>query len=368
MSVDLVEGARNLLINCAKLEPGQILLIILEDPATEFYGASLASDVAKTAEQFGIETKTMIIPFHADVIDPPLSIIRAMQQADRTLFLARMGDQLRFSDVLALARPIVCYALDSGMLSSNFGKVPHDAMIAIKDIANQALGSAKTIEVTCPLGTHFKGTGAVFPKVAGEVTIDRFPLSVFTPIPAADYAGKIAQAGFLTGTGSHYYSPYTLPLEDVLFIHFEGNQIVDFEGRPNDVENARRHYRFVGDLLNIDHDFVHSWHAGIHPGCAFVSNAGNSTERWGGGAFGNPRILHFHTCGNYAPGEISINVIDPTIEIDGTPIWEKGRLHPERLKGGEALLDRYPILNEAFQNPAQEIGLLKSGRLSWQSE
>ena len=80
-------------------------------------------------------------------------------------------------------------------------------------------------------------------------------------------------------------------------------------------------------------------------------------ERWGGAAFGNPRILHFHTCGAYAPGEISWNVIDPMIEVDGLPLWEAGRLHPERLPGGQAILDRYPCAAALFAAPDRDIGL-----------
>jgi hypothetical protein len=31
-------------------------------------------------------------------------------------------------------------------------------------------------------------------------------------------------------------------------------------------------------------------------------------------AFANPRYLHFHTCGNYAPGEIAWSLFDVKVE------------------------------------------------------
>ncbi len=65
---------------------------------------------------------------------------------------------------------------------------------------------------------------------------------------------------------------------------------------------AEAQYAHVAGLYGIDGGIVHSWHAGIHPGCAFAGSAHDSYERWSGSAFGNPRLLHFHTCGAYAPG------------------------------------------------------------------
>ncbi|MDH5531351.1 MAG: hypothetical protein OEY05_15070, partial [Paracoccaceae bacterium] len=117
------------------------------------------------------------------------------------------------------------------------------------------------------------------------------------------------------------------------------------------------HYDRVSGMFGIDRNFVHSWHAGIHPGCGYPRNARDNYERWGGSSFGNPRILHFHTCGAYAPGEISWNMLDPTIEVDGVKVWEDGVFHAERLDGGQAVLDTYPCAKKAFGHPDRQIGL-----------
>ncbi len=78
-------------------------------------------------------------------------------------------------------------------------------------------------------------------------------------------------------------------------------------------------------------------------------------------AIGNPRILHFHTCGAYAPGEISWNVIDPTIMIDGVTYWERGVCHAERLPDGPAILDKYPCAAALFEHPDWDIGFRATG-------
>ena len=358
------QGTQNLLFNCGGLKVGEKLLIVSEEPIHDYYDPTLAHKVGEVAQSLGLKVEHIEVPFNPNVTAPSAHLQHAMQLADRTLFLARLGDQLRFSESLSSSRAIVCYALDCEMLASNFGKLDHHLMVQLKYAINDALSKAKKIEVTCPLGTQFSGPGAKFSETHGEVTVDRFPLSVFTPIPAAPYSGKIAQAGFLTGTGSNYYTPYTLPLRDLLFIHFENSRIIGLEGHADDVKGAQQHYRDVGERFDIEHDFVHSWHAGIHPGCGYRLEAGTNTERWGGGAFGNPRILHFHTCGNYAPGEISINVIDPTVKVDGIALWDNGVLFPERSEKGRQLLSRDAILKAAFDNAARDIGLSANGRLS----
>lgn len=187
---------------------------------------------------------------------------------------------------------------------------------------------------------------------------------MFTPVPAGDHAGTIAQAGFLTGTGKTYYQPYNLPLDGVLRIRFDGNRITGFEGLPDDTARSESHYRRVGEMTGTDPFFVHSWHGGMHPGCGWPMQAGADITRWGGGAFGNPRLMHFHTCGTRAPGEISVNVVDPTIRLDGVAVWDNGRLHPERVPGGAGILARHPDAAALFADPVRDIGLAPSGRLA----
>jgi hypothetical protein len=365
--IDIQRGARNLLLNCADMVAGQKLLILVEDSTTGYYDPALAIAVTEAAEALGISVTHRSVPFLPDATEPSGALAKAMLAADRTLFLSRIGDQLRFSSNLAQVNPVVSYALDAGMLGSGFGWAHHHAFRALKDRLNEAFARASEIHVTCPLGTDFRGPGAVFPQSNAEVTVRRFPLSVSTPVPAEGFHGQIAQAGFLTGTGSNYYQPYSVALNDVLMVRFTGNRITGFDGTPADVQTAQDHYDRVARRFGIDGSYVHSWHAGMHPGCAFHPSAAANFERWGGAAFGNPRILHFHTCGAYAPGEISINVVDPTIRLDGVAVWQDGRLYPERIAGGAEILQTYPCAAKVFADPSDKIGLGPDGRLSAQA-
>ena len=357
-------GALNLLKNCANCQAGEHLLVVYETGQQKIYDPDLVIEVMAAAGDMGVTTSVLQVPFNPDVTDPCPVLTEQMQAADKTLFLARIGDQIRFRPSSTPGERIISYVYDPEDLASNFGTAHHQAFETLKQLVNHALAHASDIHVTCPQGTNFRGDckGELPP---GDVSVKRFPMSVFTPRCAQHFEGTIAQRGFLIGTGSNYYSPYACGLEETLFVNFKGNRIIDFDGSPRDVEAAKSHYEYVGQKYEIDPYYVHSWHAGIHPGCSFAPNAADDFERWSGTAFGNPRLLHFHTCGAYPPGEISLNIVDPTVTFDGVNVWENGRFHPERLDGGEDILATYPCALRAFQEPAQAIGLGQNGHLSY---
>jgi len=363
---DLQFGIANMLSNCAGLRSGQSLLILTEGDDAAHYDPMLAPAVAATARDMGLVVTVQELPFSPEAAAPPPAIMQALRTVDGAVFLSRRGDQLRFDAVLAESAPVICYALDRGMMASGFGKADHRGFLALLACLNRALAAARHVQVTCPLGTDFQGPGARFPATAGEVAVRRFPLSVFSPVPATDYAGTVAVAGFLTGTGKSYYHPYDLPLDDVLKVSFRGNRITGFAGA--DADRAAAHYQSVAATLGEDAGFVHSWHAGMHPGCAYDQLAADNVARWGGAAFGNPRVLHFHTCGAQPPGEISLNVIDPTIRLDGVAVWQDGRLFPDRIAGGAEILARFPCVASVFANPAQAVGLAPCGRLTTKAQ
>lgn len=357
------KGARNLLINCAGCATGDKLLIVCETDTVGYYDPSMGHAIQAVGAQFGMITEIVGVPLNRDVCDPDPSLVAKMAAADCTLFLARLGDQIRFRSKSTDTVQVVSYALDGQMLASPFGTIEHQAMEALRDLINGAICGADEVHVTCPAGTDFRGSYQGAPLAGSDTTLKRFPVSVYAPIPADGFRGRIAQNGFLTGTGSQYYTPWSCGLEETLFVNFERNRITGFTGSQKDVSAATAHYEFVGRKYGLDTYYVHSWHGGIHPGCAFDDPAGTHFERWSGGAFGNPRLMHFHTCGAYPPGEISLNILDATVRLDGVAVWEGGRLRPERIRGGRALRERFADLCASFKDPATSVGQAACGQL-----
>jgi len=72
--------------------------------------------------------------------------------------------------------------------------------------------------------------------------------------------------------------------------------------------------------------------------------------------FGSPRHLHFHTCGAYAPGEITWAVLDANVSFDGREYWRDGTLcYFERAEAKR--LAREHLLDEAALTTRRDIGV-----------
>ncbi|MDF1586440.1 hypothetical protein [Marinimicrococcus flavescens] len=357
---DAAAGARNLLQGCLRAQPGEKLLLLSESPEHGFYDRGAPDAVAEQAVAMGLSVDRREVPFVRTAEDADKETWERMREADCTVFFARLGDQIRFQTRPHAARAAMVYALDEGMLGSRYGIASHDGFVQLKKLIDAAVANASRIRLTCPLGTDLAGC---FPDEArrraeaeGEVAIRRFPMATFKPVPAAEFSGEVVISRFLTGTGHRYYTPYDLLLDKPVVARVAGGRVSGYAGPAEEVETVRRHVARVGERFGIDPAIIHSWHAGIHPGCAYLPDAFQNLARWGNAAFANPRLLHFHTCGDYAPGEISWNIVDPTIELDGVALWDNGVLHPERIPGGAELLAEWPDVREVFQSPRREIG------------
>jgi len=347
----------NLLQGCAGVHPAARLLLLEEDPALGHYGAGLAPAIAAAAKALGHPVIRHNIGFSASPGDLPVTALAEMERADHILYLARLGDQMRFRPLPHAERSIVSYAVTLPSLAGPFGTVPHGAMLALKASVNAAMTAAREIRVTCPLGTDLRGRMFPTPVEMADVGIRRFPMCVFAPVPMDSFHGRIALARFLVGTGSIYYQPFLHEFAGVAMVHINGNRATNYDGPPDVVAGIRTHVAGLVARYGLDGDFVHSWHAGIHPGCSYDGRAQDNPGRWTGSAFGNPRLLHVHTCGAYAPGEICWNLLDPTVTLDGVAVWQDGCLHPDRIRGGGEVLDGCPELAACFAAPATAVGI-----------
>lgn len=350
-------AVKNLAFACGGARPGARLLILEEPPELGHYDPDLAPAVADAAAALGLNVTRLDIGFAPEPRELPESVLALMGLSDHILYLARLGDQMRFRPLPHAGRSIVSYALTRRALASPFGTVPHGAMRALKAAINAAIVAAREIKITCPLGSDLRGRARLTAQDKADVGILRFPMAVFAPVPMEGFTGRIALARFLVGTGSIYYQPFLHPIDGVAMVHVNGTRATRYEGPRDVVAGIRAHIGAIAGRFGLEGDFVDSWHAGIHPGCGYEGRAEDNPGRWTGSAFGNPRLLHVHTCGAYAPGEICWNLLDPTIMLDGVALWQNGRLHPERIPGGETVLEACPELAALFETPETSVGI-----------
>ncbi len=321
------EGARNLLLNCLGVVPGQRIVIAAEDPAEEFYDAFAAACILEVADELGCQASLLPCPRVCGPEALPASIFEAAEGADHIVFQARAGDQVRFTRLPGSAAKTMSYALDIGLLGSQFCTLHHLFMREVLERFESELNSAGLWRITCPLGTDVSGTQVAADGNAAEVedfTLLLFPVPIHRPVSCSTMNGRVAVAHWLMSTANHAYENSFLKLEEPVMAVIEDGRIADFEGPKELVRRIRSHYGRVSKLYDIDEDVVHSWHAGIHPKAFYPLSATSNIDRWGSVAFANPRYLHFHTCGNYAPGEIAWSLFDATVELDGRVYWEAG--------------------------------------------
>ncbi len=222
----------------------------------------------------------------------------------------------------------MCYALDAEFLGSPFRTVPHGTMQSILDQLIQEMDQANQWHITCPLGTDLTGTfqknGSQRKVEDNAFTLGTFFIVIFPPLPCDTMSGRAVITHWLMATSHRHYEPSTLKLDHPVTVFVENGRMLDFEGEAITIEKVRNHYEHVCTLFDIDPYTVHSWHAGINPMTYYHRPAVENIERWGAVAFAGPRYTHFHTCGDYAPGEIAWSMFDTTISIDNKVYWVRG--------------------------------------------
>lgn len=354
------EGIDNLLFNCIGAKPGESLAIITERGVDGYFSATLDGVIGAHARDRSLDVTFVVTPVIEQLSSFPSEIQSAVEAADHTLFLARIGDQLRFKKLSGAGNSVICYALDEASFGTQFCSAHYQFFMELKSLINTAMFGNKEIVVRCASGTNLTGVSPEDLDLDGnngDVSLKRFPMTVFQPIPGNSFSGKIALTRFLCASGSRLYDPDSVLIDGVVLALIENGRIVDFEGERKEVEKVRGHYEFVGNKYNIEGDLIHSWHAGFHPQNGYFGLATDYMARWSGSGFGNPRYMHFHTCGAYPPGEICMSVFDPTISVDGVDMWREGHLLFADTPAVRELQSNYPGIREMFDNPEMEYGL-----------
>lgn len=327
MRFDPRAGARSLIEDAIGAGAGDMLAIVAEDPGLGVYDAVVPLVVADVADEMGIAVRMVPVGEHAGLGELPVGVAAALAECDHVLFHSRLGDTLRFSEIPGTASKTMSYALDAGVLGGPSCAVPHRVMERIRAAYDVHADRARTWRITCPLGTDISGTQDVEKVAQGEAedfAVTRYPVCAPRPLPCATASGVVAVANWLMASGNRKYPCDEVMLPEPVNAHVETGQIVEFDGPGHLVDRVRAQYQRVGALFGLDPFNVHSWHAGMNPGCFYPARAKAGIERWGKIAFANPRYLHFHTCGNRAPGEIAWSLFDASAEFDGVHFWKDG--------------------------------------------
>lgn len=348
----LLAGAENLLANCIGVKPGESVLIVKEQDDQNYYDHFVPGYVSQRAAKMGALTSEIIVPFVDGPDDVPGDLNEAIKGADHTIFFARIGDQLRFSTMEGDGTRTMCYALNREFLGSEFCTVPHKLLNNVLAKLEQELSQVKEWRITCPQGTDVQGTcetQRLNSKGRAGFTLFNFPIGTFKPISCKSMQGKVALSKWVTPSGLHRYEPDSLVIEKAVEAIVEQGRIQRFEGDAGQVKKIEAHYDAVSSKFDIDPWVVHSWHAGTNPKTFYDEYPVKDLWRWGNLTFTSPRRVHFHTCGDFAPGEIAWSVFDATVEFDGRIYWDKGEFVFLQREDIQEMLKEYPGFEGAFR-------------------
>lgn len=324
---DPLAGANNLLRGCAGARAGERVLLIVEPANSTHYDPAVARLLAQVGRDQGMHIEILEATPASGPDSVATEVMQAIERADRTIFLNRLGDQLRFAPLPGAGTKVMCYALDLQFLGSGFAVTPHALLERIHDRLLATLNGATRYSIRCPLGTDLSMPLAA-PRIGGRAgesfTVKNFPIMIVPPIPGDRLTGRLVLSQALTSTYVHPYPDSVLPLEAPLSATVTQGRIVKLEGTAADTARATEQFERVAGLFGGDTWAVNSWHAGINPLTFFPRPALSDIDRWSCVAFGSPRYAHFHMCGP-RPGEICGQIFDPTIAFDDTVLWDHGR-------------------------------------------
>lgn len=320
-------GISNLLDNCLQAAPGQSVLVIHGPDC--FYDADAVRAFEVEARARGLIVFSHSVPSISRPEEVPAALIKAMQTADYTVFFHSLGSMLRFVSIPNAGTLCMTFTPSLLAFGSEFCLLDHRFMLELMRSVQGRLDAAAHWRISCPLGTELESPAV--PPISGGVTGDgftllQFPLGSHRPMLASRMNGRL-MIRWLVSTGIHRVSPFGITLSQPVCAHIENGRIVEFTGQPHDVAAVVRRYEQMS-LHNTNPDeglVINSWHAGIHPYGFCDTPLEDDVEKWITIAHHNPRMVHFHSCGDFNPGEIALPVIDATIQLDGVEYWKDGR-------------------------------------------
>jgi len=342
-------GAVNLIRNCLSARSGQTLLIVGEEGPEAFFDRVLCDQVARVAEEQGIDAQVVIAPVTNTASEISSDLAAAIAQADHTVFFARMADQIRFLGIEGARSMFACYVLEPDLMDDPFTGVDHRFFQSVHDLLVTRIEQSGTFRIQCPDGTDLTGRTRLSPDDGGlgEFAVKPFPIVIFPPVSASGMSGQIALVHPLTSSSTNLYEDSVFVPRNPVMATVENGRLVGFEGEAEEAARMSAHFRRVGAMTGGDPFAINSWHTGINTltRCAFdpLSDA----ERWGTAAFGSPRCTHFHACGP-EPGDIAINLFDATITFDDVTLWQDGRFVFMERPEVRALLETYPGSDAAW--------------------
>ncbi|MCP5087162.1 MAG: hypothetical protein GY952_10215 [Rhodobacteraceae bacterium] len=322
---NIQQGAKNLLLNCAHARSGEKILIVGEVAENTYFEPKLCKDVADAAELLGMKPEILMVAPGSDADHFPASVTEGMQRSDRTIFLSRLGDQVRFSNEQAKKRTVMSYTVTRKHLAAPFGTADFDTLGKVHDLLVDLIRNSQSYRITADCGTDLScRINPDASKAITEFAVELFPVMIFPPVHFHQTNGIFVISHFTTSTSTRAYEGSVVIVDEAVRVTVKNARMVGFDGPEALVSRLKTQFETAAALTGGDPYLLNSWHTGINPNTFFEGDPLDDLEYWGVISYGSPRYTHLHACG-HNPGDVAFHLMDATISFDGTPLWDRGR-------------------------------------------
>lgn len=340
-SVNVQKALENLLVDCGGVSKGTKVLFVNETGTIAIDRATVER-IEGAARDLGAEVKSIWMGPVPGPESIPDNVIDAIAEAQVSIFNHSMGSMMRLRPFPGNGVGILNYATRPELLGSEWTLVPYGMWRKIARAVAGELKQGRTWRITCAEGTDLQGSvpereWAPQSGLPSGFSLQTFPIGTHQPTSAETANGTLALR-WLVSSANHDVGD-GIRLDAPIVATVENGRMVGFKGADADVKAAKSYFEEIGTRYGKDPYVINSWHAGTNPQAFTPARDVENLNWWQLLIHNNPRSLHFHAIGEDVPGELSLPVLDPVIEINGEVVWDRGRFH---------LLDR-PSVREAMK-------------------
>ncbi len=322
---DLLNGAHNLLCNCAGGKAGDRVLVAGETGPDPYFEPELVQLIGEAAARLDMKPLCMLTEPPKSATDFPKEITEAMQDADVSIFLSRLGDRVRFVPIQSRGSKVMCYTLTRKHLSSAFGTMDFTVTEFVLERLVETISGASGYRIRTGDGTDLVGELSAGEGQCNLIPFSLlvFPTMIFPPIRFRNLNGQLMISRFTLSSSTRAFEDSVLMVSSPVRVSVEDGLMTEFHGATEMVGAFRSQCERAAALTGGDPCRLNSWHTGINPNTFYDRDPYADLERWGTVAFGSPRYTHIHAAG-HEPGDISIQLIDASISFDGELLWKDG--------------------------------------------
>ena len=313
------EGVLNLVNHCAEVKKEDKVLILNEYGKVDESIAELITETVKeTSANYHVMWAESLDRTKASI---PKELIDAILSAGKVICnysinRVLLDEYTRGKGVIQINNS----ARTTGLMGSNHARYHWGMVKAIYSRLEEIFSTADSWEITSPAGTEMSGkigkgsdvADAYFSLEASAARFIRvFPGEVYTPVGSLSAEGKIV--------AEYINIRDTQPWDQTATLTVKEDKITKVEGGSRakqleaDIEKYVKLYGEKGAVLD-------SWHGGMNPQARVPTPENRSLQ----GATSSPVLMHFHLGRHKEP--ISAGILNHTVKVDGTKIFEGGRL------------------------------------------